>query len=70
MSPSDWVAQLYPLYWVPLFVAFYNSKGYGEGILTLLHMGKTNTQGLKYFRHVMRMKPTDNPLIGKFRTVK
>jgi hypothetical protein len=38
MSPSDRVAQLYPQVPSSLFVAFYDSQGYGEGILTGLHM--------------------------------
>jgi hypothetical protein len=37
MSPIDRVAQLYPQAHGSLFVAFYDSRGYGGGILTLLH---------------------------------
>jgi hypothetical protein len=39
MSPSDRVAQLYPQVPGSLFVAFYDSQGYGGGILTRLHKG-------------------------------
>jgi hypothetical protein len=38
--PSDTVAQLYPQAPVSLFAAFYDSQGYGGGILTRLHTGK------------------------------
>jgi hypothetical protein len=34
MSPSDRVAQLYPKALGPLFFTFYDSHGYGGGILT------------------------------------
>jgi hypothetical protein len=40
MSPSDRVARLYPQAPGSLFVVFYVSQGYGEGILTRLHAGK------------------------------
>jgi hypothetical protein len=33
-SPSDWVTQLYPQALDSLFVAFCDSQGYGEGILS------------------------------------
>jgi hypothetical protein len=36
MSSSDRVAQLYPQALGSLFVAFYDSQGYGGGILTRL----------------------------------
>jgi hypothetical protein len=39
MCPSDRVAQLYPQAPGSLFVAFYDSQGYGGGILTPLHTG-------------------------------
>jgi hypothetical protein len=39
MPPSDRVAQLYLQAPVSLFVAFYNSQGYGGGILSRLHAG-------------------------------
>jgi hypothetical protein len=39
MPPSDKVAQLYPPEPGSLFVAFYDSQGYGGGILTRLHTG-------------------------------
>jgi hypothetical protein len=39
MSPSDRVAQIYPQAPGSLFVAFYDSQGYGGGILTRLHTG-------------------------------
>jgi hypothetical protein len=39
MSPSDRVAQLYPQAPGYLFVAFYDSQGYGGGILIRLHTG-------------------------------
>jgi hypothetical protein len=38
MSPSERVAQLYPQAPGSLSIAFYDSQGYGGGILTLLHM--------------------------------
>jgi hypothetical protein len=41
MSPSDRVTQLYPEALGSLFVAFYGSQGYGGGILTRPHRGKT-----------------------------
>jgi hypothetical protein len=37
MSPSDMVTQLYPQEPGSLLVAFYDSQGYGGGILTRLH---------------------------------
>jgi hypothetical protein len=40
MSPSDRVAQLYQQALSSLFVAFYDSQGYGGGILARLHTGK------------------------------
>jgi hypothetical protein len=39
MSPGDRVAQLYAQAPGSLFVVFYDSQGYGKGILTCLHMG-------------------------------
>jgi hypothetical protein len=33
------VAQLYPEHWVPFFVTFYDSQGYGGGILSRLQTG-------------------------------
>jgi hypothetical protein len=39
MSPSDGVAQFYPQAPGSLFVAFYDSQGYGGDILTRLHTG-------------------------------
>jgi hypothetical protein len=39
MSPSDRVVQLYPQAPGSLFVAFYDSRGYGGGILTRPHKG-------------------------------
>jgi hypothetical protein len=39
ISPSDRVAQLYPQTPGSLFVASYNSQGYGGGIQPLLYMG-------------------------------
>jgi hypothetical protein len=39
MFPSDRVAQLYPQAMGSLFIAFYNSQGYGGDILPLLHTG-------------------------------
>jgi hypothetical protein len=38
MSPSDRAAQLYPQAPGYLFVAFYDSQGYGGGILTRPHL--------------------------------
>jgi hypothetical protein len=40
MPPSDRVAQFYPQAPGSLFVAFYDSAGYGGGILTHLHTGR------------------------------
>jgi hypothetical protein len=40
ISPSNKVAQLYPQALGSLFVAFYDSQGYGGGILTCLHVRK------------------------------
>jgi hypothetical protein len=37
MSPSDRVAQLYPQAPGSILIAFYDSQGYGGGIVTLLH---------------------------------
>jgi hypothetical protein len=37
MSPSDRVSQLYLQAPDPRFVAFYDSQGYGGGIVSLLH---------------------------------
>jgi hypothetical protein len=39
ISPIYRVAQLYPQEPGSLFVAFYDSQGYSEGILTCLHRG-------------------------------
>jgi hypothetical protein len=39
MSPSDRVAQVYPQALGSLSAAFYDSQGYGGGILTNLHTG-------------------------------
>jgi hypothetical protein len=41
ISPSDRVAQLYPQALGSLFVASYDSQGYGGGIRILLHTGRT-----------------------------
>jgi hypothetical protein len=41
-SPSDRVAQLYPEAPGYLFIAFYDSQGYGRGILTSLHKGSVH----------------------------
>jgi hypothetical protein len=43
MSPSDSVARLYPQALGSLIVAFYDSQGYGGGILTHLHTRKRGT---------------------------
>jgi hypothetical protein len=40
ISPKNRVAQLYPRALGSLFVASYDSQGYGGGILTLLHTGQ------------------------------
>jgi hypothetical protein len=40
ISPRNRVAQLYPQAPGSLFVAFYDSQGYGGGILTRLYAGK------------------------------
>jgi hypothetical protein len=37
MSPSERVAQLYPEALGSLFIAFYDSQGYGESTVTHLH---------------------------------
>jgi hypothetical protein len=42
MSPTDRVSQLYPQALGSLFVASYDSKGYGGGILTRLHTGNSD----------------------------
>jgi hypothetical protein len=39
MSPRDMVAKLYSEAVGSLFVALYDSQGYGESILTHLHTG-------------------------------
>jgi hypothetical protein len=39
MYPSDKVVQLYPQALGSLFVAFYDSQGYGGGVLARLHKG-------------------------------
>jgi hypothetical protein len=39
MSHSDRVAQLYPQAQDSLFIAFYDSQGYGRGILARLNTG-------------------------------
>jgi hypothetical protein len=41
MYPSDKVAPLYPEAWGSLFVALYDSQGYGGGILTRPHTGSS-----------------------------
>jgi hypothetical protein len=40
MSPGDRVAQSYPPVPGSLFVALYDSQGYGGGIITRLHKGR------------------------------
>jgi hypothetical protein len=40
MSPSNRVARIYPQAPSSLFIALYDSQGYGGGILTRLHTGK------------------------------
>jgi hypothetical protein len=47
ISPSDRVAKLYPQVPVSLFVAFYDSQGYGGGILTRLHTGFLTQYSIK-----------------------
>jgi hypothetical protein len=42
ISPRNRVAQLYPRVLGSLFVASYDSQGYGGGILTRLHKGKNS----------------------------
>jgi hypothetical protein len=49
MSPSNGVAQLYIQAPGSLFFAFYDSQGYGGGILTRLHKGVENFQVLKIY---------------------
>jgi hypothetical protein len=63
MSPSDTVAQLCPQALGSLFVPFYDSQGYGGGILTRLHTGKFG----KYVPIFMR-KPVVSTLFpgGRF----
>jgi hypothetical protein len=46
MSPSDRVAQLYPRPSGSIFIAFYESQGYGGGILNRLYTGKLIGAGL------------------------
>jgi hypothetical protein len=45
MSPSDKMAQLYPQALGSFFVTFYDSQGYGGGILTRLHTGRFSEYG-------------------------
>jgi hypothetical protein len=47
MSPSERMAKLYPQALSSLFVAFYESQGYGGGIITRLHTGHI----LKYYSY-------------------
>jgi hypothetical protein len=47
ISPSDRMAQLYPRAPGSFFVAFYDSQGYGGGILTRLHTGSDNISNPK-----------------------
>jgi hypothetical protein len=42
ISPSNRMAQLYPQALGSLFVASYDSQGYGGGIVTRLHTGLTS----------------------------
>jgi hypothetical protein len=42
ISPRNRVAQLYPRALGSLFVVFYDSQGYGGGILSRLHTGYIN----------------------------
>jgi hypothetical protein len=39
LSPRNGVAQLYPQALGSVFITYYNSQGYGGGILTHLHTG-------------------------------
>jgi hypothetical protein len=41
MSPRNRVGQFYPQVWGPLFVASYDSQGYGVGVLTRLHQSQS-----------------------------
>jgi hypothetical protein len=47
MSPSDRVAQLYPLAQGSLFIT-YDLQGYSGGTLTCLHTGQRNASVRKY----------------------
>jgi hypothetical protein len=61
MSPSDRVAQLYPQASGSLSIIFYNSQGYGEGILTHLHTGYSYTQRkLSHRKPDQRMNKTSS----------
>jgi hypothetical protein len=49
ISPRNKVAQLYPQALCSLFIASYDSQGYGGGIHPCLHLGVTLTKpGLRY----------------------
>jgi hypothetical protein len=52
MSPSDRVGQLYPKAPGSLFVALYDSQGYGGGILTRLHMGSFLICYFKFWKYM------------------
>jgi hypothetical protein len=54
------VAQLYPQTLGSLFVASYDSQGYGGGILTDLHAGNTS---LRYIAPARTAQRTSLPLL-------
>jgi hypothetical protein len=59
MSPSDRVAQLYPQAPCSVFVAFYDSQGYGGGNLVsfLIFSGCGETESTWYVRHCWPIVP-------------
>jgi hypothetical protein len=64
MSPSDRVAQLYPQARGSLFVAFYDSQGYGGGILTHLHKGICLNQMIKKIVIILKRTETCSFRLG------
>jgi hypothetical protein len=59
MSPSDRVAQLYSQALCSLFIAFYDSQGYGESIRTRLHPGTNIDVNFKHFDFLHRVSAKD-----------
>jgi predicted nucleic acid-binding Zn finger protein len=71
ISPRNRVAQFYPQALGPLFVASYDSQGYGEGIRTRFNTGFSYKnknfwkEQIAYF-HLIRHEPHRKPHIQKF----